>query len=448
MVFLFISFSSVLFCQNSRIDGYKGLWFSAGQIQEFGYKFSGGSATFGSQHRPVAIYSPESDKTFFVYGGTTSAKERHLLIMISYFDHSINVVPKPVVVYDKMGVREPFDNPSLAIDPLGFLWVFISGSERIRPGMIFKSTKPYSIDSFEKVAEKEMIAPQPWWIGNDGCIVIFIKKINEPEIFFSASTDGIRWTENNLLSSMGGHAQLSEIRGKKLTTVFNYFPGGDPDKQTNIYLLETEDMGKTWKTIDGKSINIPLVHPGNEALVKDFESEGKLVYISDINFDMDGNPVILAIISNMSDPGPDRERREWMILKWIDQKWDYKKVCESDHNFDAGALYITEKEWSVIGPSDPGPQNFRTGGEIVCWKSTDKGENWSESRKVTSGSQVNHSFVKRPVNANKEFYAFWTDGDADKLSPSNLYFTNQKCRKVWMLPYDMSSAFKKPRLSR
>ena len=32
-----------------------------------------------------AIYAPEVKKTFFVYGGTTTADEKHLLIMISVF---------------------------------------------------------------------------------------------------------------------------------------------------------------------------------------------------------------------------------------------------------------------------------------------------------------------------------------------------------------------------
>jgi hypothetical protein len=48
------------------------------------------------------------------------------------------------------------------------------------------------------------------------------------------------------------------------------------------------------------------------------------------------------------------------------------------------------------------------------------------------------------LNANEEFYAFWADGDADKISPSRLYFTNKSGDKVFMLPYDMKNDFEKP----
>ena len=432
------------YCQNSRIAGYKGLWFNAGQMQEYGYRFSGGSATFGTQHRPVAIYSPEARKTFFVYGGTISYDERHLLIMISYFDHVNHKVPKPVIVYDKMGVREPYDNPSLSIDPEGYLWVFISGRERIRPGIIYKSSSPYSIENFEEVTRFEMLAPQPWWIQNEGFGLFFIKKLESPELYFSYSNDGKIWDESQKIVSMGGHVHVSQAAPNKLAVVFNYYPEGNIDKQTNLYYIQTGDMGHTWKAVDGKTIDIPLIDPANTALIRNFESERKLVYICDLNFDQEGNPVILAILSNSSIPGPEGGPREWIIIRWKDQKWDFIKLCESDHNYDKGSLFITNNNWSVIGPSEPGPQEYRTGGEIVQWLSTDGGDSWKKVSDVTLSSEYNQSFVKRPLNLNRDFFAFWTDGDAEKLSQSHLYFTDQKCKKVWMLPYKMISDLEKP----
>jgi hypothetical protein len=46
--------------------------------------------------------------------------------------------------------------------------------------------------------------------------------------------------------------------------------------------------------------------------------------------------------------------------------------------------------------------------------------------------------VRRPVNAHKDFYAYWADGDADNLSESHLYFSNKKGTKTRELPYNMS----------
>lgn len=73
--------------QNQKADGYRGIWFTLGQYSEYGDKYSGGLGTYTANHIPVAIYSSVAKKTFFVYGGTTTSDERHLLIMISYFNH-------------------------------------------------------------------------------------------------------------------------------------------------------------------------------------------------------------------------------------------------------------------------------------------------------------------------------------------------------------------------
>src|SRR5262249_50645451 len=69
-----------------RGDGYRGIWFTLGQFSKHGDKYSGGLGTYTANHTPMAVYSPEADKTFFTYGGTI-AGQRHLLIMASYYDH-------------------------------------------------------------------------------------------------------------------------------------------------------------------------------------------------------------------------------------------------------------------------------------------------------------------------------------------------------------------------
>ena len=115
------------FAQNPTANGYKGIWFTLGQYSEYGDKYSGGLGTYTANHIPIAIYAPEVKKTFFTYGGTTAKDERHLLIMVSYFDHQTKMVPKPVVVYDKEGVNDPHDNAAISIDGQGFIWVFVSG---------------------------------------------------------------------------------------------------------------------------------------------------------------------------------------------------------------------------------------------------------------------------------------------------------------------------------
>jgi len=430
------------------MDGYKGIWYTIGQSSEYGYKYSGGLGTYTADHIPMSIYSEEADKTFFVYGGTTAENEKHLLIMISYYDHKKGVVPKPVMVYDKKGVDDPHDNASIAIDDDGYIWVFISGRNVTRLGYIYKSTKPYRIDSFEKVYETVMTYPQPWWIKGKGFIHLFTKytapNTHGRELYWSVSKDGKQWSADKKLAGIEGHYQLSNIHNNKIVTVFNYHPGGSADKRTNIYMVQTDDMGNSWKTVDGRILETPLTDPHSDALVYDYESKKKLVYLNDLNFDKEGNPVILAIISRHFQPGPKGSPREWVTLHWKNAKWNIHTVCESSHNYDMGSLYITGDEWLVVGPTETGPQPYGTGGEIALWKSKDEGKSWKKIKDITSRSPRNNSYVRRPLNAHSDFFAYWADGNADEFSRSVLYFTNKKGNKVWQLPYDMKNDFEKP----
>jgi len=443
IVIILLSIENVC-AQNKKADGYMGLWSRSGQLYEYGYKLSGGLATFSSQHRPPAIYSPEVNKTFFIYCGTSNPDESHLQIMISWFDHKTHKVPRPVIVYDKMGVTDPQDNASLSIDNHGYLWVFVSGRGRTRPGLIFKSSWPYSIDKFEQVYEGEIVFPQPWWI-RDSCFVLMYTKVTRGrELYCSTSTDGKSWSESKKIAGIGGHFQTSVNHGDTVFTVFSYFPEGNSDKRTNLYLLKTEDLGRTWKTVDNRPVEVPLTSVKNEALIKDYESEKKQVYINDISFDSNGDPVILAIISKDFRPGPSVDPREWMIIHRTGGEWKFSKVCESDNNFDMGPLYLTKDEWRIIGPTETGPQEYGAGGELVLWTSRDEGESWQRIREITSGSKWNNSYPRKVWNGRKEFYAFWADGDVEKLSVSRLYFTNEKCDKVWILPYTMKKDIERP----
>lgn len=441
----FLILNASCFCQNLPADGYKGIWFSLGQMSEYGDKYSGGLGTYTSSHVPVAVYSHEAKKTFFVYGGTTAPGEKHLLIMISYFDHRTKSVPRPVIVFDKMGVNDPHDNAALSIDDRGYLWVFISGRGRTRPGIIFRSHKPYCIDSFEKIFQGEITYPQPWFVKGEGFILMYSRYTAGRELYLTKSNDGISWTPPSKLAGMGGHYQVTNMKGNRLVSVFNYHPGGNADKRTNLYCIQTEDFGRTWKTIEGDEVIPPLEDIKSKALVKDYESEKKLVYLNDLNFDSKGNPVILVVVSRDYRPGPPGDPHEWYVIHRENNKWDFHKVCESTHNYDMGSLYIEDDNvWRIIGPTEPGPVRYGTGGEVAMWISRNEGMSWEKFKILTSGSLRNHSYVRRPLNASGDFYAFWADGDAEKLSESHLYFTCKRGDCVWELPYYMAPGMAKP----
>jgi hypothetical protein len=263
-------------------------------------------------------------------------------------------------------------------------------------------------------------------------------------LYWATSPDGINWSPDRKLAGMGGHYQVTNVRGNKLVSVFNYHPSGDVNKRTNLYVAVTEDKGETWKTVDGKVLQTPLADIHCQALVRDYQAEKKLVYINDLNFDSEGNPVILAVISNNFEPGPKGDPREWTLIHWKNGQWVYSKVCSSTHNYDMGSLYTEGKTWTIIGPTEPGPQHWGTGGEMALWQSADEGLTWKKIKDLTTNSRFNHSYARRPLNANDEFYAFWANGDADKISESHLYFSNKAGDKIFVLPYNMTEEWVKP----
>ena len=203
-----------------KYGGYQGIWFTLGQFSEYGDKYSGGLGTYTAKHVPLAIYAPQVNKTFFVYGGAKEGK-RHLLAMASYYDHERHVVPRPTVVHDKGGVNDPHDNPSIAMDESGHIWIFVSGRGRARPGFKYRSVMPYCVDDFELVSGEEMTYPQPWWIEGKGFLHLFTKYTGVRELYWNISADGRTWTPHRKLVGMGGHYQKSRQLGDRVVTAFN-----------------------------------------------------------------------------------------------------------------------------------------------------------------------------------------------------------------------------------
>jgi len=443
-------FSGAQSLNNTKFDGYRGIWFELGQKYEQGDKYSGALGTYTAKHVPLAIYSEKADKTFFVFGGTKSADERYLLCMIGEFDHKTGMVSKPTVVYDKQGVNDPHDNPSVIIDDEDYIWVFVSGRGKTRMGFKYKSKHPLDISEFEQVTEEEMTYPQPW--NTDfGYFHFFTKYTGVRQLYYETSADGIHWTDDKLLAAIpendgekSGHYQTSNIfQGKKLGTFFNRHPRGNVDKRTDLYYVQTSDFGKTWTSVDGKTLELPLVQMDSPARAVNYNALGKNVYLKDMGFDDNGNPVCLYIRSNGHEPGTKSAPYEWCIAKWNGEKWQTSVVTESDHNYDMGSLFISENEWKIVGPTEKGPQEWGVGGELEIWQSVNKGESWKKIKQLTANSERSHSYVRKVVNGKAPFCFFWADGNSHILSKSELYFGDFD-GNIWKLPYQMEEGFAKP----
>lgn len=451
---VFITFMcGTVYCQeysDIKFNGYKGIWFELNQKYQYGDKYSGALGTYTAKHIPLAIYAKVVDKTFFVYGGTTTEDERHLLCMIGGYDHKTGMLTKPTIVYNKKSVDDPHDNPSIMIDNDGFIWVFVSGRGKKRPGFKYKSKEPYNIDAFMQMTEEEFTYPQPWNTVY-GYFHFFTKYTDIRQLYFETSKDGVNWTGDKLLAAIpvnegekSGHYQVSNTFNDKIVaTFFNRHPNGNVDKRTDLLYIQSEDFGKTWTTIDGIELHIPVKEQATLARVIDYASQNKNVYLKDMNFDSDGNPACLYFRSNGHEPGPGSAPYEWCITKWDGEKWSTFAVTQSDHNYDMGSLYILEDAWYIVGPTENGPQEWGVGGELAIWQSKDKGETWKKNKTLTKNSELSHSYVRRPVNYKSPFCYFWADGNSHNFSKSHLYFGDFE-GNIWQMPYEMKCDLEKP----
>lgn len=442
---------------NVKANGFKGIWYmNQPSHDEYVYKYSGGMGTYCAKHRPFGIYSKEVNKTFFCFGGTDDSNST-LLHNVSYYDHSTGEVANPTTILDKH-TTDAHDNPVISMDDKGYIYIFSTAHGIGRPSYISKSIEPYDISKFRLLHPTEIVEGkdvpfdnfsyfQIWFVKEKGFIALFTKynKSGNRIIGFNTSKDGEKWGEWKVIAHIDmGHYQVSGEHDGKVALAFNYHPEGKGlNYRTNLYYLETNDWGKSWQTANGEKVELPLTVVDNPALVKDYKSEGLNCYMKDINFEENGNPVIMVVSSKGYESGPANNPRTWEVFSF-DKEWSNHPVAISDNNYDTGSLYIEENgDWKVIGPTITGPQAFNPGGEITMWLSTNKGVSWRLERQLTCNSLQNNNYLRRPVNAHPGFYGIWADGHGRKPSGSALYFCD-KDGKVFALPKEMTDDTTKP----
>jgi hypothetical protein len=446
---------------NLKDTGYRGIWYmNQPSGDEYVYKYSGGLGTYCAKHKPFAVYCDKVKKTFFCYGGTTKDSDRKLLHMVSYYDHTTGMVPRPTILLDKE-TSDAHDNPVISVDDDGYIWIFSTSHGTSRPSYIHKSRKPYNADEFERVnptkIENGRDVPmtnfsymQPWYLKGKG-FVCFFTRYNYPvdrTICFMTSRDGVKWSRWQRLAAIDkGHYQISAAGKNKAGSAFNFHPAPKGlNWRTNLYYVETSDLGTTWQSVNGQELELPLTTPKNPALVHDYQAEGLNVYLKDIRFDSQDRPVILFITSKGYESGPKNDPRTWTTARWTGAAWQIRPVCTSDNNYDMGSLYIeNEGTWRIIGPTETGPQPCNPGGEIAMWVTHDEGANWTKVKQLTNNSPRNHTYARRPVDAHPDFYALWADGHGRQPSQSSLYFCDKK-GNVRILPREMTGDFAMPEL--
>ncbi len=436
-----------------KANGFKGVWYmNQPSNDEYVFKYSGGLGTYPANHRPFAIYAPAVDKTFFCFGGTDD-KNSTLLHNVSYYDHRSGKVANPTIVLDK-GTTDAHDNPVISIDDEGSIWIFSTSHGTSRPSYISKSTEPYNIATFEPVEATEMVDGkrrafknfsyfQIYHLRSQGFIALFTRYKNGQRVIgFNTSRDGKDWNEWQVLAHIEeGHYQVSAEKDGKIGVAFDYHPAGKGlNYRTNLYYLETADLGKTWQTASDKKVTLPLTNKQNDGLVNDYSDRGLNSYLLDIDLDRNGNPYILTITSKGYQAGPANDPRNWVLSAHDGKRWTNEVVTSSNSNYDMGSIYLEgQGKIRVVGPTEGGPQAYNPGGEIAMWESAGAGMSWRKVKQVTQNSKMNHNYVRRPINHHAAFYGIWADGHGRKQSVSNLYFLNDT-GQIFKLPRQFEGA--------
>lgn len=447
--------------KNQKASGFSGIWYYNQKLDnEYVYKYSGGLGTYCAKHQPFAVYRPEVDKTFFVFGGTDEDNAT-LLHMVSYFDHQTREVARPTLLLDKQ-TTDAHDNPVLTIDSEGYLYIFSTSHGTSRPSYIHRSEEPYSINRFipvdpirteddSTVVIDNFSYMQAWHVPGQG-FVNFFTRYNYPAertSCFMRSEDGIHWEKWQRIAAIKkGHYQISAASMNKAGSAFNFHPNTEEKNglnwRTNLYYIETPDFGENWQAADGIPLEVPLTEISSAALVHDYLSEDLNVYLKDIRYDAEGYPVILYLTSKGYASGPQNDPRTWHTARWDGSQWQIHPVTTSDNNYDMGSLYLEDDgRWRIIGPTQTGPQPYNPGGEIALWVSEDQGKSWQMQKQLTENSPFNHTYARRPVNVHPDFYALWADGHGRQPSESRLYFCDKE-GNVFMLPPQMDSEMAKP----
>ncbi len=407
----------------------RGIWYECGRANLLpgqGAVYSGAMATYCAWHRPLAIYRPEVNRTFFVYGNADNSPT------ISMYDHASGQFAWPMVLGSNPD-GDAHRNPTLLIDEDGYLYVFYGAHGHATVAL--KSDAPLDISSWSEVAPLDdpgTSYPQPWQLTAGE---LFVSYRQAPGWRCRVSRDGAQsWEPSVDLVNFGcpddarGCAEHS-IYGitvaadgeypRRVHFAWSRLGGGTPEeienkhlwaRRYNIYYACSDDGGQTWQRSDGSAYELPI---DEDAAEKIYDCGEHGVWLKDIQLDSQGNPYILFLDSEI-----ETFETAWKVARLTSEGWKFVHVTESNHMYDAGALiFVSDDDLRIWGPTTHG-QPREDGGEIEEWRSTDGGATWENTQHLTEGSKLSHNHVK-PVMGHQlgtgDLRAIWSYGDS--MSP-------------------------------
>lgn len=401
-----------------------GVWYCCGHqvntLPGHEWVYSGPMATYCAWHRPMAVYAPQVDRTFFVYGNADNAPT------ISFYDHVTQGFAYPVVLGSNPD-GDAHRNPTLLLDEQGFLHVFYGahGHET----HVLRSSTPYGISAWQTMPDlpdAKTTYPQPWQLLPGEMFVSYRQAPSwtTSSWRFTISRDGGRsWSPPRELINLGESAvygvTIAESGNypRRVHMVWSRLGGGTEAeiatkhlwaRRYNIYYACSDDGGHTWRRSDGGMYDLPITLDSAERI---YDCVQRGVWLKDIQLDSAGRPHILFL-----DADAGTYESTWMVGRLTESGWQYSSFASGDHMYDDGGLaIISDDDMRVYAPTT-NVQPQEDGGEIEEWQSTDRGVTWHNTAHVTAGSEYSHNNVKIVYNHERgrgDLRMFWSYGDSN-----------------------------------
>lgn len=370
--------------------------------------YGGPHATYCAWTRPMAVYGPEVDKTFFAFGNRENAP------VVCFYDHAERRFAPAVRVGSNPNM-DAHRNPHLVIDEEGLLYIFYGS--HCTDTVAVRSARPYDIEAWVDlglVASRSSY-PQPWQVREDEIIVLYRGggTHDATEAIVRSTDGGATWGEPSHFIATppknGCYGVSVAAAGpfpRRLHFVWSV-TRGDWWQRYHVYYAWSDDGGETWKRTDGEPYDVPITEETSDII---FESDvpDRGVWLKDIQVAPDGSPCALFVDGHTLN-----YECAWRFGRLRDGQWRFSQIATSDHMYDCGALVLlAEDDFRLYGPTTVS-QPYEDGGEIEEWRSTDGGETWENTRHLTSGSAHSHNHVKAVHGGGRDdFRVFWCYGDA------------------------------------
>jgi hypothetical protein len=427
----------------------RGVWYACGHkvntLPGHEWVYSGPMATYCAWHRPMAVYRPEVNRTYFVYGNAENAPT------ISLYDHSTRTFAYPQVLGSNPD-GDAHRNPTLLVERGGHLMVFWGAHGH--QTRVLRSRRAYDIGEWEEVSplpDGATSYPQCWELLEGE---VFVTYRQAPSWTTSSwrmvtSQDGGRsWGAPRELVDLGEWAVYGISVGatgpypRRVHFVWSQLGGGTPEevaskhlwaRRYNIYYACSDDGGRTWRRSDGSPYELPIT-PGSAEEIYHCGQHG--VWLKDIQLNAHGAPFVLFIDSEV-----ETYEGLWKVARLSEKGWEFSTITGSDHMYDDGAIaLLDDTDIRVYAPSTP-VQPQEDGGEIEEWQSTDGGRTWANTRHVTADSRYSHNNVKLALDHQLgpgDVRMFWSYGDSNfppETRDVRLYCWGEnwpdECQPIW-----------------